>query len=197
MEAFVKIVSAAMMSIFVQNAIFERALGSNVAIYSSRNNAHVIGFSLGITAMATAASCISYFFDKIILPLEYGFLFMPLIYVGIISLLYILALLFFWGLFPKVFVKIKKYAHVAIVNCTVIGALFLNSSYGSDIWSYIGYGFGAGIGFFLASFLLNIAHEKLDSEAIPRNFRGFPIMLIYIGIISLAFYTLVGYSSDF
>lgn len=185
------------MSIFVQNAIFERALGSNVAIYSSRNNTHVIGFSLGITAMTTAASCISYFFDKIILPLKYGFLFMPLIYVGIISVLYILALLFFWGVFPKTFAKIKKYAHVAIVNCTVIGALFLNSGYGSDIWSYIGYGFGTGIGFFLASFLLNIAHEKLDSEKIPRVFRGFPIMLIYIGILSLAFYTLVGYSSDF
>lgn len=197
METFAKIVSAAMMSIFVQNAIFERALGSNVAIYSSRNNVHVIGFSLGITAMTTAASCISYFFDKLVLPLKYGYLFMPLIYVGIISVLYILALLLFWGVFPKTFAKIKKYAHVAIVNCTVIGALFLNSGYGSDIWSYIGYGFGTGIGFFLASFLLNIAHEKLDSEEIPRVFRGFPIMLVYIGILSLAFYTLVGYSSDF
>ena len=85
----------------------------------------------------------------------------------------------------------------AIFNCAVIGALFLNSNYGSDIWSYIGYGFGTGIGFFLACFLLNIAHEKLDSDKIPRIFRGYPIMLVYIGVISLAFYALAGYTVDF
>ena len=75
--------------------------------------------------------------------------------------------------------------------------IFLNSNYGSDIWSYIGYGFGTGIGFFLACFLLNIAHEKLDSDKIPRIFRGYPIMLVYIGVISLAFYALAGYTVDF
>lgn len=197
MEVFAKIVSVAMLSVFIQNAIFDRALGANVVIYASRKNTHIAGFTLGITAMTTIASCISYFFDKPVLPLKYGYLVMPLIYVGIISVLYILALLLFWRFFPGTFARIKKYAHLAIVNCTVIGALFLNSGYGSDIWSYIGYGFGTGIGFFLACLLLNIAHEKLDSEKIPRVFRGYPIMLVFIGIVSLGFYTLVGYTADF
>lgn len=44
---------------------------------------------------------------------------------------------------------------------------------------------------------LNIAHEKLDSDKIPRIFRGYPIMLVYIGVISLAFYALAGYTVDF
>ena len=114
-----------------------------------------------------------------------------------ISILYVLALLFLWRLFPDTFAMIKKHAHLAIVNCTVLGALFLNSAYGSDIWSYIGYGFGTGIGFFLACFMLNIAHEKLDSDKIPRAFRGYPIMLIYIGIVSMGFYVLVGYTAKF
>lgn len=197
MEVFAKIVSVSMLSVFVQNAIFDRALGANVVIYASRRNAHVVGFTLGITAMTTIASIISYFFDKLLLSTEYGWLFMPLIYVAIISILYVLALLFFWKLFPNVFAKIKKYVHLCIVNCTVIGALLLCSEYGSDIWSYIGYGFGTGIGFFLACFMLNIAHEKLDSDKIPRVFRGYPIMLVYIGIVSLAFYVLVGYTADF
>lgn len=197
MEAFAKIVSAAMLSVFVQNAIFDRALGSNVVIYASRKNTHIFGFTLGITAITTIASCISYFFDGLLLPTKYGYLFMPLVYLGIISVLYILALLVFWRFFPKVFIKIKKYVHLSVVNCTVIGALFLNSGYGNDIWGYIGYGFGTGIGFFLACLLLNIAHEKLDSEKIPRVFRGYPIMLVFIGIVSLAFHTLVGYTADF
>lgn len=197
MEAFVKIVATAMLSIFVQNAIFERALGSNVVIYASRKNTHVVGFSVGITAMTTVASVISYFLDGLLLSSELGYLFMPLVYVTVISILYVLALLFLWRLFPKTFAMIKKHAHLAIVNCTVLGALFLNSAYGSDVWSYIGYGFGTGIGFFLACFMLNIAHEKLDSDKIPKAFRGYPIMLIFIGIVSMGFYVLVGYTANF
>ena len=131
------------------------------------------------------------------LPTEYGWLFMPLIYVCIISVLYVMALLLLWRCFPKMFRKVRKYVHLAIINCTVIGALFLNSNYGNDIWSYIGYGFGTGIGFFLACFLLNVAREKLDSEKIPKVFRGYPIMLVYIGVVSLAFYALAGYTVSF
>lgn len=192
MEVIAKIVSAAMVSVFVQNAIFDRAFGSNVGIYASRKNSTVIGFTLGITAMTTLASIVSFFVDQAMLPTEFGWLFMPLIYSAVISVLYILGLLGLWRFFPKIFRKIRKYVHLAIFNCAVIGALFLNSNYGSDIWSYIGYGFGTGIGFFLACFLLNIAHEKLDSDKIPRIFRGYPIMLVYIGVISLAFYALAG-----
>lgn len=197
MEVLAKIVSVAMVSVFVQNAIFDRAFGSNVAIYASRKNGTVIGFTIGITAMTTIASIISCFVDRAMLPTEYGWLFMPLIYVCIISVLYVMALLLLWRCFPKMFRKVRKYVHLAIINCTVIGALFLNSNYGSDIWSYIGYGFGTGIGFFLACFLLNVAREKLDSEKIPKVFRGYPIMLVYIGVVSLAFYALAGYTVSF
>lgn len=197
MDAFAKIVSTAMLSIFVQNAIFDRALGSNVVIYASRRNTHAVGFTVGITAMTTVASIISYFLDGLLLPLERGYLFMPLVYVTVISVLYVLALMFLWRLLPDTFARIKKHAHLAIVNCTVLGALFLNSAYGNDIWSYIGYGFGTGIGFFLACFMLNIAHEKLDSDKIPKAFRGYPIMLVYIGIVSMGFYVLVGYTVSF
>ena len=197
MDVLARIVSAAIVSVFVQNAIFDRAFGSNVTIYASRKNSTVIGFTLGITAMTTIASIISYFVDCAMLPMEYGWLFMPLIYVSIISVLYIIGLLFLWNLFPKLFKRVRQYVHLTIFNCTVIGALVLNSNYGSDIWAYIGYGFGTGIGFFLACFLLNVARERLDSDKIPKVFRGYPIMLIYIGVVSLAFYSLAGYTVEF
>ncbi|MCI5578687.1 MAG: hypothetical protein MR364_04195 [Oscillospiraceae bacterium] len=192
-----RIVTVSMISIFMQNAIFDRAFGSNVAIYASRKDEHVTGFTFGITAMTTIASIVTYFIDKPMLALEHGYYFMPLIYIGVIGVLYIAGLLILWKFFHKTYKKVRKYAHLAIFNCAVIGALFLNSNYGSDLPSYIGYGFGSGIGFFLACFLLNIAHERLDSDKIPRVFRGYPIMLIYIGIVSLALNILTGYTAEF
>lgn len=192
-----RIVTVAMISVFMQNAIFDRAFGSNVAIYASRKDEHVTGFTIGITIMTTVASIVTYFIDRPMLALEHGYYFLPLIYIGVIGVLYVSGLLILWKFFHKTYKKIRKYAHLAIFNCAVIGALFLNSNYGNDLPSYIGYGFGTGIGFFLACFLLNITHERLDSDKIPRVFRGYPIMLIYIGILSLAFNILTGYTAEF
>lgn len=196
-EVFARMVSLIMLSIFMQNAIFDRAFGANVAIYASRKDSNVIGFTLGITAMTTVASFVSYWFDRLLLHKEYGYLIMPLIYVAVIGVLYVVGLLVLWKFYHNTFKKIKQYAHTAIFNCTVIGALFLNANFGRGMAGYIGYGFGTGIGFFLACFMLNIAHERLDSDKIPRIFRGYPIMLIYIGIVSLAFNVLVGYTAEF
>ncbi|MCI7692091.1 MAG: hypothetical protein MSR67_06855 [Oscillospiraceae bacterium] len=196
-NVFARIVSLAMISVFTQNAIFDRAFGANVAIYASRKDSHVVGFSIGITIMTTLASVISYQFDGLLLPLPYGDLLMPLVYVGIISLLYVIGLLILWKGFPKTFYKVKKFAHLAIFNCAVFGALFLNSTFGKGFAGYVGYGFGTGIGFFLACFLLNIANDRLSSEKIPKIFRGYPIMMIYIGILSLAFNVMIGYTAEF
>ncbi|MCH5196334.1 MAG: hypothetical protein J1F28_06455 [Oscillospiraceae bacterium] len=196
-EVFARMVSLAMISIFTQNAIFDRAFGINVAIYASRKTSHIIGFTVAITLMTTFASAAAYPFDLMLLPSENGYLYMPLIYVGIVGVLYLLGLFALWGFFPKTYYKVNKYAHLAIFNCTVFGALFLNYNFGKGFAGYVGYGFGTGIGFFLACFLLNIAHERLNNDKIPRAFRGYPIMLVFIGIISLAFNVLVGYTAEF
>ena len=196
-NVFARIVSLAMISVFTQNAIFDRAFGANVAIYASRKDAHVVGFSIAITIMTTLASIISYQFDGLLLPLPYGDLLMPLVYVGIISLLYVIGLLILWKGFPKTFYKVKKFAHLAIFNCAVFGALFLNSTFGKGFAGYVGYGFGTGIGFFLACFLLNIANFRLSSEIIPKIFVCYSIMMIYIGILSRALNVMIDYTAEF
>lgn len=196
-EVFARMVSLIMIAVFTQNAVFDRALDANVAIYASRKSSHIMGFALCITVMTTLASAAAYPFDLILLPSKYGYLFMPLIYTGIVSVLYLLGLFILWRVFPKVFYRVKKYAHLAVFNCAVFGALFLNYNFGKGFAGYVGYGFGTGAGFFLACFLLNVAHERLNSEKIPRIFRGYPITLVFIGIISLALNVLVGYTAEF
>ena len=63
--------------------------------------------------------------------------------------------------------------------------------------SFLGFGLGTGIGFSLATFFISIAYDYLHSEAIPKAFRGFPILLIYIGMLSLAFYGMIGHELPF
>jgi len=190
------VLMASIIAIFVQNSIFERALGINVLLYASRKREHLLGFFAAITYTTTISSAIIWIFDGLFAENEYYSIFMPILYVAVVSVLYILTLVLIWRFFPKLFRNIRKYVHLSVFNCSVIGALFLCSIQGSDIFTYIGYGFGTGIGFLLAAYLLYIAADRLNSPLVPAAFRGFPIMLVYVGILSLALYAFTGYTTS-
>ena len=196
MTAFMNILMASLIAVFVQNSIFERALGINVLLYASRKREHLLGFFAAITYTTTISSAIIWNFDRLFADNEYYGIFMPILYVAVVSVLYIVTLVLIWRFFPKLFRNIRKYVHLSVFNCSVIGALFLCSVQGADIFTYIGYGFGTGIGFLLASYLLYIAADRLNSPLVPAAFRGFPIMLVYVGILSLALYAFTGYTTS-
>ena len=190
------ILMTSLIAIFVQNSIFERALGINVLLYASRKREHLLGFFAAITYTTTISAAIIWNFDRLFAENEYYSIFMPILYVAVVSVLYIVTLVLIWRFFPRLFRNIRKYVHLSVFNCSVIGALFLCSVQGADIFTYIGYVFGTGIGFLLAAYLLYIAADRLNSPLVPAAFRGFPIMLVYVGILSLALYAFTGYTTS-
>ena len=56
--------------------------------------------------------------------------------------------------------------------------------------SWVIFGIKAGAGFVIAAFILTAAFRKLSSAKVPSAFRGFPAMLVYLGMISMAVYAL-------
>ncbi|MCL2077068.1 MAG: hypothetical protein FWH08_01520 [Oscillospiraceae bacterium] len=195
MELFSSFLTAALLAILLQNSIFERALGTNILIYASRKKEHVIGFSLVIIYVTSLSSVIVWLLDSNFSHFKHFGILMPLLYILVISIIYILSLILVWRFFPGLFRKIRTYVHLSVFNCSVLGGLFLNSLHGGSLPEYIGFGIGTGIGFFLAGYLLYIAHPRLNSDLVPAAFRGLPITLVYVGIISLALYAFVGYAT--
>ena len=195
MQWFSSLMTAALLAILLQNSIIERALGANILIYASRKKEHVIGFTAAITYVTTLSSVIVWVLSGYLSQLPYFGILMPLLYILVISFIYIISLILVWRFFPRLFKKIKAYVHLSVFNCSVLGALFLSTRYGESLSSYIGFGFGTGIGFFAAGYLLYIAHPRLNSDLVPAAFRGLPVTLVYIGIISLALYAFVGYAT--
>ncbi|MBP3855510.1 MAG: hypothetical protein IK990_07875 [Ruminiclostridium sp.] len=196
MEVFLNIVSTALAAIFVQNLVLERALGANVLLYASRRREHIIGFSAAITYTTVMASPTIWVLDTLLGSSSIYRYVMPLLYVLVVAVIYIVTLVVIWRFFPHFFKSLKKYVHLSVFNCSVVGALFLCSQQGSDIFAYLGYGLGNGLGFLLAAYLLYAAAGRLNSSLVPAAFRGYPIMLVYVGILSLALYAFAGYSTS-
>lgn len=196
MELLTEFITTAMAAMFVENAIFSRALGTSVAFYASRNTGNMVGLGLGILYVTTVSSFITYWIDLLLYEQSWYWIVMPLIYAVIISIVYTGSLLLIWRFMPKLFRKIKKYVHLSVFNAAVLGALFLNEVYHASLIGYIGFGIGLSAGFMIAVFFLHIANDRLNSPLVPAAFRGMPVMMVFIGILSLAFYALTGYNTS-
>lgn len=183
---FSRFLAAALLGIFIENAAFERALGINVLLYAARKKENLIGIFIGVVYVTTVSSALTCLTDRYFSAWKYYNIMIPFIYIFIVSAVYLLTLILVWRFFPDFHKKVKKYVHLSVFNCAVLGALFIQGQIGGTFASYIGYGLGTGLGFLLAGYLLHAAEDRLNSENVPASFRGMPVTMIYIGVISLA-----------
>ncbi len=54
--------------------------------------------------------------------------------------------------------------------------------------------FGSGLGYVFAVYIVREGRRRLRSKAVPSIFQGLPSSMIYIGVLSLAIYALVGHT---
>ena len=184
-----------LITLLLANLVFSQALGTITLFVAASGRKNLIRTACVITLFTTIASAFTYFVDTLMPPFarEYATLICYTIIIGILYALFLLAL----STFGKAkFQAYKKYIHLSAFNCAVMGTLFTISEKTSDNISlrdtihYFLKGLEAGVGFVVAAVFLAMAYKKLNSEKVPASFRGFPAMLIYLGIISMAVYAL-------
>ncbi|MBR0141165.1 MAG: hypothetical protein IJM19_02820 [Ruminococcus sp.] len=170
------------------NLILNQALGISTMFTAAKDRKNLIGTAAVITIFTTFASAFACFID-LIFPQTDIRLLLYVVAVGIIYIGLLFGLKKFSG---KNFVKYRKYIHISAFNCAVMGTVFTigGTAENAGFFRYISAGIEAGAGFVLASLILTAAYKRLDSEKVPPSFRGFPAMLVYLGIISMALYAL-------
>lgn len=104
------------------------------------------------------------------------------------------AVLLWYLIFSAVLSRLERFKETA--ECLPTGALngavmvmplILDINAVSDPVRVCGLAAGSGAGFALAAWLLMCGLRRADNPDIPELFRGTPIMLIYLGLLSLAF----------
>ena len=127
MDLMGKIMMTAFIAVFVENTIFSRALGTSTLVVIARSRKNLIGFGLSVTYITALISVLTYFADTLFRDNSNSYVYMPLIYVCILGIVYVLTLLCMWKFLPKLFSRIKKYIHISAFNCAVLGSMFLIS----------------------------------------------------------------------
>lgn len=198
---FSEMAACALIAMFVENTVLTRALGTSSVLLMLRKKFNLFLFGVILTIITLLSSIGVALAQPLIADLSYKTYIMPFCYVLIIGLVYVLTLIFCSNVLKKQMHHIRPMIHMSAFNCAVLGALLLSSTNNvvqlETAGGMIGFGLGSGIGFTMAAYLISLGYDRLNSEKIPKAFRGFPITLIYIGILSLAFYGLIGHELPF
>lgn len=83
---------------------------------------------------------------------------------------------------------------LAATNSSVLGTLLICANQNYTMLQSVAFGLGSGIGYLLAVFIVDEGRRRLRSKDIPAIFQGLPASLIYIGILSLAIFGLLGHT---
>lgn len=166
------------------NMVFTQALGIGEIISVAGNRKKLFVTSILITFFTTAGSAMTYFADSLI-PEKYAD-FRLFCYVIVIGMLYVVIM----KIAAEKFTEYKNCICISAFGCAVTGTLLTVSEKSSGLLEYLSAGLTSGCGFAVAALILAAAYRKLTSVKVPSVFRGFPAMLVYLGIISMAVYAL-------
>ncbi|MDD7185413.1 MAG: Rnf-Nqr domain containing protein [Ruminococcus sp.] len=172
------------------NLIFTQALGTSTVFISAKNKRSFMGVAFIICIFTTFGSMGAYFADRLLNGYFENFRLFA--YVLITGIIYLSSLFILWCISKRLYGRLKKYIHISSFNCAVMGTLYMISENpeNTNISDYLLYGLQSGLGFIIASVFVATAYKRLNCAKVPSSFRGMPAMLVYLGIISMAVWTL-------
>ncbi|MEF9983300.1 MAG: Rnf-Nqr domain containing protein [Oscillospiraceae bacterium] len=192
-EKIMEFIFIMLAAITFENAIFTRALGVNQIIFRIKDVKSVLIFGSIITGVLTISNIINYFlnqtFTYFLVPnyIKYTLF--------VISIIFAFVIISFVTkkLYPEKYNNLKIMLTMASFNCCIQGVLIISVLQKLSLVMSIAYALGSGIGFTIALLMIYIGKERISMLNVPKAFKGLPIMLLYIGILSLAIYGLIGH----
>ena len=172
-------------ALFVENIVFTRAIGTSWMFYLTKRPKELLRYVLLLMAVTTVSGLIGYPLRGIVYNSEFRHVLMAVVYIGVYFLIK--------KFLPDQFEHFGMTLGAAVFNCATLGSLLIPSSERLDLIGTIGYGIGMSLGFGFAVIMVSYGLTRLEYCRVPKIFRGIPIALIYLGLLSLAFYGLVGH----
>ncbi|MGN0696017.1 MAG: Rnf-Nqr domain containing protein, partial [Oscillospiraceae bacterium] len=192
MEIIKSIIVTLFVMIFTENIVFSRSLGTDTIVAISKNRKSIFGFSAAVTYLCTAANILVWLVERNFRNAADYRTYQPIFYVCILCMLYFVSIMLVWKFMGDKIDSIRKYIHFAVFNSAVLGTMLLSSVDCRSLYEYIIYGLGSGLGYSLALYLTASVYDRLNSEKVPAAFRGYPLIMIYLGILSMAFFGFSG-----
>ena len=93
---------------------------------------------------------------------------------------------------PPLYASLGVFLPLITVNCGVLGVTIANINYEYTFIESMVNALGAGLGFLLAMVIFSGIREHTENADPPESFKGLPITLLSVAILSLSFFGFSG-----
>ena len=97
---------------------------------------------------------------------------------------------------PALYNSLGIFLPLITVNCAILGGALFMVAREYDFATATTFGFGSGVGFFVAIVVMAAIREKMRYSAVPAPLRGLGIAFILTGLMGMAFMSLMGINPD-
>ena len=176
----------------VENVLFARAMGTHDMIIHSGTYKGIAQYTVGVALISLLGGALSWSLRIPLLRIEiWSLVRWPVVLLSVTFVFVILMLLNDRVLHIR---SIKRNVFTTMTfNGAAFGTILLALASAERLFATLTYILGCSAGLGIAMFLLHAGREQMEYSKLPRSFQGLPIILIYIGILSLAICGLIGH----
>ncbi len=192
-------------AVFIENMIFAYFLGMCSYLAISKTVKSAVGLGIAVIFVLSVSVPVCYMLEKYVLKagalkwLSASFATVDLsflsfiMYIAIIASITQLVEMVVEKHAPALYATLGIFLPLIAVNCSILGgALFMQEREYATLGEATVFGFGSGVGWFLAIVALSAIREKLRYSNIPAPLRGLGITFILTGLMAIAFMSFMG-----
>ena len=192
-------------SIFIENMVFAYFLGMCSYLAISKTLKNGVGMGFAVIFVLTITVPLNYLIFKYLLSdgalnwigpeyAELDLSFLSLImFIAVIASMVQLVEMIVEKFSPALYGSLGIFLPLIAVNCAILGgSLFMQIKDFSGVSEAAVYGFGSGVGWFLAIVAIAAIREKIAYSNVPAPLRGLGITFIITGLMALGFMSFMG-----
>jgi electron transport complex protein RnfA len=181
----------------INNLVIDLAVGSDSVLASMRRYDVALGLSRVMLVLLPTVTSVNYVMMELVpAQIQFQYLHTFVATLLIISVIYGLRA---WAMIgtqgtPRHPLKadIEIFLPIGGINTMAIGTLILSQQQGHGFLHALSFGLGAAGGFSIILITLAFIEKRLQTADVPEPFRGQPILLITLGLLSMAFFGFTG-----
>ena len=192
-------------SIFIENMVFAYFLGMCSYLAISKTLKNGVGMGLAGIFVLTITVPLNYLIYEYLLvdgalswigpeyaKLDLSFLSL-IMFIAVIASMVQLVEMIVEKFSPALYGSLGIFLPLIAVNCAILGgSLFMQIKDFSGISEAAVYGFGSGVGWFLAIVAIAAIREKIAYSNVPAPLKGLGITFIITGLMALGFMSFMG-----
>ena len=199
MEHYLSLITKA---VFVENILLAYFLGMCSFLAVSKKVDASIGLGFAVIFVLTITAPVNWFIYSYLLgdgalvwlgfPDVYLSFLKPIVFIAVIAAMVQLVEMVIDKFSPSLYQSLGIFLPLIAVNCSILGgSLFLVERNYTLMESTV-FGFGSGLGWFLAIASMASIRYRLRYSNVPTNLRGVGITMLLTGLISIAFMSFGG-----